>query len=88
MAPQTIPKSMPNSIENLVGFLVGSWAVFGRFWNGFGTPGPSKMSVSPRRGAIFQKIMVFRPDAVLGRFLIDLGWFGEPFFSHFDIAIA
>ena len=54
-----IKKTIQNSIENLLGFLVGSWAVFTRFWDGFGTPGPSKTSVSPRRSAIFQKITFF-----------------------------
>ena len=37
----------------------------GGFWEGFGDPGPSKMSVSLTRGAIFQKVTFFRPDLVL-----------------------
>ena len=41
------------------------------FWGCFEEPGPPKMSVSPRRGAIFRKIQFFRPDAVLGWFYID-----------------
>ena len=41
------------------------------------------MSVSPRRGAIFEKITFFRPDSVWDGFLIDFGWFWEPFGHHF-----
>ena len=81
-------KSIQNSIEVLVGFLIGSWTVFDRFWERFGDLGPSKMSVSPKRGAIFEKITFFRPDSVLDGFLMDFGWFWEPFGDHFGIKIA
>ena len=78
-----IKKSIQNSIEFLVGFLIGSWTVFGRFWERFGDLGPSKMSVSLKRGAIFEKITFFRPDSVLDGFLMDFGWFWEPFWGPF-----
>ena len=57
--------------------------VFGQFWDHFGEPGPSFLSVSCRRGAIFQKITFFRPDSVSDGFLIDFGWFWEPFWGAF-----
>ena len=72
-----IKKSIQNSIEILVGFLIGSWTVLGGFWERFGDPGPSKISVSLKRGAIFEKITFFRPDSVLDGFFIDFGWFWE-----------
>ena len=65
----------------MVGFLIGSWTVFGRFWERFGDLGPSKMSVSLKRGAIFEKITFFRPDSVLDGFLIDFEWFWELFWA-------
>ena len=67
----------------MVGFLIGSWTVFGRFWERVGDHGPSKMSVSLMRGAIFEKITFFRPDSVLDGFLMDFGWFWEPFGAPF-----
>ena len=48
-------KSVKKTVENCIGFLIGfGWFLFG-FWECFGDPGPSKMSVSCKRGAIFQK---------------------------------
>ena len=58
-------KSIQNSIKISVGFWSGSWTVFGQFWERFGEPEPSKMELSCRRGAIFEKITFFRPDSVL-----------------------
>ena len=66
-----ITTSIQKSIDFLVGFLIGSWTVFGRFWERFGDLGPSKMSVSLKRGAIFEKITFFRPDKCLDGFLND-----------------
>ena len=74
-----IKKSIQNSIKILVGFLIGSLTIFCGFWECFGVPGPSFLSVSLRRGAIFEKITFFRSDSVLDGFLIDFGWFWEPF---------
>ena len=37
----------------------------GGLWECFGVPGPSKIELSCRRGAIFEKISFFRPDTVL-----------------------
>ena len=37
----------------------------GGFWECFEDPGPSKMELSCRRGAIFEKITFFKPDAVM-----------------------
>ena len=47
-------------------FCLVSGAFLVDFWGCFGEPGQPKMSVSPRRGAIFRKIRFFKPDAVLG----------------------
>ena len=41
------------------------------------------MSVSLKRGAIFEKITFFRPDSVLDGFLMDFRWFWEPFWGPF-----
>ena len=76
-------KSIQNSIEFLDRFLIVSWMVFRRFLKHFGEPGPSFLSVSCRRGAIFHKITFFRPDSVLDEFLMDFEWFWEPFWGPF-----
>ena len=57
---------MQTLMNFLVGFLIGFWSVFGGFWDGFRSLGPSRMSVLLKRGAIFRKIQFFRQDAVLG----------------------
>ena len=76
-------KSVQNSIEFLFVFLFGSWSVFPGFWQRFGYHEPSKMSVSCRRGAIFQKTTFFRTDAAVDRFCIDFWRFWEPFWGPF-----
>ena len=76
------PKSMKNRFKISVGFWSGSWIVFAQFWGRFGQAGPSKMELSCGRGAIFQKITFFRPDAVLDRFLIDFGAVLAPFWDQ------
>ena len=58
-------KSIQNSVKLLIGFWSGSWTVLCHFWECFENPGPSNMELSCRRGAIFEKIMFFRPDALL-----------------------
>ena len=63
--------------------MFGSWSVLGLFLECFGDSGPSKMSVSFKRGAILQKITFFRSDAVLDWFFNDFGWFWEPFLGSF-----
>ena len=77
-----------NSIEILVEFLKGSCTVFDRFWERFWDLGLSKMSVSPRRGAISEKITFFRSDSVWDIFLMNFGWFWEPFGHHFGTKVA
>ncbi len=64
-------------------FLIGlatSWEVFFAF---FGKLDFSKMSVSLKRGAIFEKIMFSSLDSVWDGFLMDVGWFWEPFGAPF-----
>ena len=51
--------------------------VFHGFWECFGKPGPLKMSVSARRGAIFEKFTFFRPDAFWIDFRLILAGFGS-----------
>ena len=46
------------------------------------------MSVSPRRGAIFEEIMIFRGDSVWDMFLMNFGWCWEPFGHYFDTKLA
>jgi len=46
------------------------------------------MSVSPRRGAISEKITFFRSDSVWDIFLMNFGWFWEPFGHHFGTKVA
>ena len=60
-----VKKTILTSIEILVGFLSGFWNIFVQCWQCFWDPGPSKMSVWCRRGAIFQKFTFFIPDSVL-----------------------
>ena len=60
-------KSVKKSVENCAGFLIGVGSFFCGFWECFGDPGPSKMSVSCRRGAIFQKFTVFFTRFGLGQ---------------------
>ena len=90
LAPKWLPKGSRNrakidkktiqkSIGILVGLLKGLGSVFDQFWERFGDPGPSKMNVSCRRGAIFQKFTFLGSDSFLKRFLIDFHWFWDPF---------
>ena len=58
-------KSIQNSIIISVGFWSGYWTIFDQFWERSGEPEPSKMELSCRRGANFEKITFFRLDAVL-----------------------
>ena len=82
MAPKWSPKGSRNrakidkktirkSIEILVGLLKGLGSVFDQFWERFGDPGPSKMNVSCRRGAIFKIVLFIRVD-----FFVRLEGFG------------
>ena len=56
------------------------------FWECFGKPGPPKMRVSLRRGAIFEKFTFFRSDKILGIYFHDFRWswgiFQEPFWDQ------
>ena len=58
-------KSIQKSIEILVGVLSGFWSIVVQLWVCSWDPGPSKMSVWCRRGAIFQEFTFFMPDSVL-----------------------
>ena len=50
---------MQKSMRNSAGFLHGLGSVFGRLWGCFWDPGPLILSVSCRRGAIFQNVVFF-----------------------------
>ena len=76
-------KSIQNSIKISVGFWSGSWTFLDQFWGCFLDPGPSKMELSCRRGAIFEKITFFRSDTVLDWFFNDFRWFWVPFWGAF-----
>ena len=72
MELKPLTKSVKKSVENVVGFWIGFGWVFDGFWGCAGDPGPSKMSVSSGRGAIFWKFIFFRPEAILDRFMHDV----------------
>ena len=60
----------------------------GGSWECFEDPGPSKMELSCRRGAIFKKFMFFWQDLVLDWFLMIVGSFRSHFGERFGIKNA
>ena len=61
--------------------MIGFLNAFGGLWEVFGDPGPSKMSVSLKRDAHFQKLIFFLLRRFFSRFQQVLGCFGDPFWE-------
>ena len=79
--PKINKKTIQKSTEKSRRFLRYFCSVFGWLWGCFWDPGPSKMSVSCKRGAHFQKIVFFMLGLTFCWFCDVLGCFGDSFWE-------